>query len=320
MLNKKTISVLVPCFNEEENVVPMRDALISLFKNELINYNYEIVYIDNCSTDNTRSLIREMCKNDKNIKAIFNSRNFGQFNSPFHGIINTTGDCTVGIACDFQDPVELIPEFVKAWEEGYKVVIGIKKQTSGNKIMHGLRALYYKALRKMSEIEIIEQYSGFSLFDKQFVSELKKLKDPTPFFRGMVAELGFSRKEIEYVQPERRAGKTHNNFFTLYDAAMLSFTSYTKVGLRLCTFVGVFVAFVSFLIGLIYLVLKCLYWYEFSAGTAPVLIGMFMLGAVQLIFLGLIGEYTMSINQRVMNRPIVVEEERINFKDERNKE
>ena len=217
------------------------------------------------------------------------------------------------MVCDFQDPIELIPRYLEEWEKGYKIVIGIKTSSKENKLVYGLRTLYYKIIKKFSDVEQIEHFTGSGLYDKEFVQVLRDLKDPTPFLRGIVAELGYKRKEIPYEQPKRRAGKTNNNFFTLYDAAMLSITSYTKVGLRACTFLGMICGIISALIGLIYLILKLLFWNRFAAGMAPILIGMFFLGSLQLFFIGFIGEYISSINRRVMNRPLVVEEERINF-------
>lgn len=309
----KKISVLIPCYNEEDNVGPMSEAITNLFEKELTQYDYELLFIDNDSHDNTRPLLREICAKNKHIKAIFNAKNFGQFNSPYHGILQVTGDCVISMVCDFQDPIELIPQYLEAWEEGYKIVIGIKTSSKENKIMYHLRGFYYKMIKKFSDIEQIEHFTGSGLYDRDFIEVLRNLKDPTPFLRGIVAELGYKRKEIPYEQPQRRAGKTSNNFYSLYDAAMLSITSYTKIGLRLCTFVGMIIAGISFLIGFTYLVLKLMYWNDFVAGMAPILIGMFFLGAVQLIFIGFIGEYIMSINKRVMNRPLVVEEERINF-------
>ena len=217
------------------------------------------------------------------------------------------------MVCDFQDPIELIPQYIKEWENGYKIVIGIKTSSKENPIMYHLRGLYYKFIKKFSDVEQIEHFTGSGLYDRDFVEVLRKLKDPTPFLRGIVAELGYRRKEIPYEQPKRRAGKTHNNFYSLYDAAMLSITSYTKIGLRLCTFFGVICGSASVVIGLVYLIMKLVHWNSFAPGMAPVLIGMFFLGAIQLFFIGFIGEYILSINQRVMNRPLVIEEERINF-------
>ncbi len=314
---KKTVSILIPCYNEEENVGPMSEAIVELFETQLTQYEYELVFIDNDSHDRTRELLREICGKNPRIKAIFNAKNFGQFNSPFYGILQTTGDCTISMVCDFQDPIDLIPKYLEEWENGYKIVIGIKTSSKENKIMYVLRSIYYKLIKKFSDVEQIEHFTGSGLYDRSFVEVLRELKDPKPFMRGIVAELGFRRKEIPYEQPQRRAGKTHNNFYTLYDAAMLSITSYTKIGLRLATFAGCICGGLSFLIALIYLVLKLIMWDQFQAGMAPILIGMFFLGSIQLFFIGFIGEYVLSINERVMNRPLVVEEERLNFtKDE----
>ena len=310
---KKTISIVVPCYNEEENVVPLADALRLCFKEQLSEYQYEILFIDNDSSDKTREKIRELCKLDKGIKAIFNAKNFGQFNSPYYAMLQSTGDATILMAADFQDPVEMIPRFVHAWEEGYRIVIGVKTESNESKIMYALRSLYYKLIRKMSSVDQISQFTGFGLYDQGFISVMKSLDDPTPFLRGIVAELGYRRKDIPYTQPKRRAGVTHNNFYTLYDAAMLSFTSYTKVGLRIAVFFGGICAGLSMLFGLLYLIMKLIWWDRFPAGMAPMLIGMLFLGSVQIFFIGLLGEYILSINQRVMKRPLVVEEERLNF-------
>ncbi len=315
-MEKKKISVMIPCYNEEENARPIYEAVKNELVKSLPEYDYEILFIDNKSTDNTRSIIREICKEDKNVRAIFNCRNFGQFNSPYYGMINTSGDCCITICADFQDPVEMIPKFVAEWENGYKIVIGVKSHSKESKIMYGLRSIYYKLIKKMSNVEQIEHFTGFGLYDKSFIKTLRELDDPQPFIRGIVAELGPERKEIEYTQPQRRAGKTHNNFYSLYDAAMLSFTSYTKIGLRLAVFAGGVFSVVGFIVALIYLILKLVNWYNFPAGTAPILIGVFLMSSVQLFFIGLLGEYIMNINSRVMKRPLVVEEERLNFEEE----
>lgn len=316
MGDRKRISILIPCYNEEENVVPMSQAIVELFETELTAYDYELVFIDNDSNDNTRPLLREICKNNHNIKAIFNAKNFGQFNSPFYGMLQTTGDCTISMVCDFQDPIDMIPKYIKEWEDGYKIVIGIKTSSKENFIVYKLRSIYYRLIKKFSNVEQIEHFTGSGLYDRAFIDVLRNLKDPTPFMRGIVAELGFKRREISYEQPKRRAGKTHNNFYTLYDAAMLSFTSYTKIGLRLATFIGLFTGVASFIVAIIYLILKIINWDSFSAGVAPIVIGIFFMSAVQLFFLGFLGEYILSMNQRIMNRPLVVEAERLNFDDE----
>ncbi|MDO5408589.1 MAG: glycosyltransferase family 2 protein [Eubacteriales bacterium] len=309
----KKISVLIPCYNEEENVEPISQAVVETLERDLPQYDYELVFIDNDSTDSTRPILRRLCKQNPKIKAIFNAKNFGQFNSPYYGMLQVTGDCVIEMVADFQDPVELIPQYVKAWEEGYKIVIGIKTSSKESRMMYWLRSCYYKTIKKLSDVEQIEHFTGSGLYDRDFIEVLRGLDDPTPFLRGIVAELGYKRKEIPYEQPQRRAGKTHNNFYRLYDAAMLSITSYTKVGLRLATFVGGFSAFASMVVALVYLIMKLIWWDRFPAGMAPMLLGMLFLGSVQIFFIGMVGEYVLSINQRVMKRPLVVEEERLNF-------
>lgn len=303
-MKKKTISIMVPTYNEEENVVLMYEALKNIFQKELKKYDYEILFIDNKSLDKTRTLIREICAKDKNVKAIFNAQNFGQFNSPYYGLISTTGDCTISVAADFQDPVEMIPKFVKEWENGYKIV-------------YALRSLYYKMIKKFSEVEQIEHFTGFGLYDKDFIEVLKNLDDPDPYLRGIVAELGFERKEIPFTQPKRQRGKSSNNWYRLYDAAMLGITSYTKIGLRLATIVGFMISFLSVFVALIYLVLKLCNWNSFQAGIAPIIIGVFLLGGMQIFFIGFLGEYILNINQRIMHRPLVVVEEKLNFEGEK---
>ena len=311
----KKISVMVPCYNETENVIPMSEALVKVLTEKLSQYDYEIVFIDNASTDGTRDKLEQICAGNKKIKAIFNVTNFGQFNSPFHGMCQCTGDCVVPICCDFQDPVDLIPEFIKLWEKGHRIVSAVKTSSKENPFIYFLRSVYYKTIKSMSSVKMIEHFTGFGLYDKTFIDLIRELDDPIPFMRGIVAEYGagFNMTELEYEQAERRAGKTHNNFYTLYDAAMLSFTSYTKVGLRLATFVGMLISFISFVVAVVYFVLKLVNWYGFSAGQAPLTIGVFFLGGVQLLFIGLLGEYILNINTRVIHRPIVVEEKRINF-------
>ena len=309
---KKKVSIMIPCFNEEENIEAITKAVIEQME-QLPQYDYEILCIDNCSTDQTRPILRRLCAENPRIKAIFNVKNFGQFNSPFYGICQTTGDCTIPICADFQDPVEMIPTFLKYWEEGYQIVCGIKTSSKENPIMYRLRTIYYKLIRKFSKVDQIEHFTGFGLYDKSFVDVLRKLEDPTPFIRGIVAELGGKRKEVPYEQPKRRAGKTHNNWYTLYDAAMLSVTSYTKAGMRLAVFGGMIMAFISLLVGLVYLILKLINWYGFDAGQAPLIIIVSLMGSLLLSFMGLLGEYIAAINMRVMKRPLVVEEERLNF-------
>ena len=292
---------------------PISEAVVETVTRDLPEYDYELVFIDNDSTDQTRPILRELCRKNPKIKAIFNAKNFGQFNSPYYGLLQVTGDCVISMVADFQDPVELIPKYVREWEKGYKIVIGIKTGSKENPIMYSLRSFYYRLIKKLSDVEQIEHFTGSGLYDRDFIEVLRNLDDPTPFLRGIVAELGYKRKEIPYIQPQRRAGKTHNNFYKLYDAAMLSITSYTKVGLRLATIFGSICAGISIIVAFVYLVLKLLHWNDFPAGMAPMLIGMCFLGSVQIFFIGLVGEYILSLNARVMKRPSVVEEERINF-------
>ena len=319
---RKKISIVIPCYNEQDNVGPISAKVREQFETVdiLKKYDYEILFMDNDSKDATRDRIRELAASDKHIKAIFNAKNFGQFNSPYYGMLQTDGDATMLMAADFQDPPELIAKYVEGWEEGYKIVIGIKAHSSDASFIYALRCLYYKMIRKFSQVDQIEHFTGFGLYDRAFIDVLRELKDPTPFLRGIVAELGFRRKEIPYDQPKRRAGKTSNNLYTLYDAAMLSFTSYTKIGLRMATFAGALCSGISLVVALVYLIMKLIWWDRFAAGTAPMLIGMLFLGSVQIFFIGLLGEYVLNINQRVMNRPLVVEEERINFSESLEKE
>lgn len=309
----KKISILVPCYNEVENVELMCHSLVNVINETLSKYDYEIVFIDNCSTDGTREVLEKLCAENYKVKAIFNVTNFGQFNSPFYGMCQTTGDCTISVCCDFQDPIELIPRFVEEWEKGYKIVSGIKTSSKENRLVYFLRSVYYKVIKNMSSVKMIEHFTGFGLYDRTFIELLRQLDDPVPFLRGIVAEYGFKRKDIEYEQAKRRAGKTHNNFYTLYDAAMLSITSYTKVGLRLATFLGFIGSAVSLGIAVVYLIMKLANWYKFQAGYAPMIIGIFVIGSIQLFFIGLLGEYILNINTRVIHRPLVVEEKRLNF-------
>lgn len=313
----KKISVMIPCYNEVDNVCPISAAVIEMMEKDLPNYDYEILFIDNCSMDGTRDKLRGLCKENKKIRAIFNAANFGQFNSPFYGMCQTTGDCTVLLCCDFQDPVGLIPRFVEEWEKGHRIVSAVKTSSKENGFIYFLRTVYYKLIRSMSQVEFIEHFTGFGLYDKSFINLMCQLNDTSPFLRGIVAEYGhaFNRIEIPYRQEMRRAGKTKNNFYSLYDAAMLSITSYTKVGLRIATFIGFISSGISLLIALAYLVMKLIWWNRFSAGSVPLMLGVYVIGSLQLFFIGLLGEYILNINTRAINRPIVVEEERLNFEE-----
>jgi glycosyltransferase involved in cell wall biosynthesis len=309
----KKISILIPCYNEEGNIVPLYNEVINIFAKNLSQYDYEIIFIDNYSTDNTRFLIREICKNDKKAKAIFNTRNFGSSNSLFYGLCQTSGDCAILLYADFQEPIELIPNFITEWENGYKIISAIKNKSKENVLKRFLRTCYYKTIKKMSDVALLEHFDGFGLYDNSFIDVLRNINDPTPFLRGIVAELGFSRKDIMYTQQRRRSGKSHISWYTLYNDAMLSFTSYTKVGLRIASILGFVFSAISFLIALVYFVFKLIYWESFSAGIAPIVVGVFFLGSLQIFFIGLVGEYVMAINTRTLNRPLVIEEERINF-------
>ena len=309
---RKLISVLIPCFNEIDNVVPMHDAVAEQFELHLQQYDYDIIFIDNYSTDGTRDRIRLLCAEDSHTKAILNSRNFGQFNSPFYGICESDGDCVINICCDFQDPVELIPRLVKEWETGHKMVCAIKTGSEENGIVRLFRTWYYKLIHRMSDVEQIEHFTGTGLYDRSFVDVLRTLDDPQPFMRGIVAELGpATRKDIPYTQERRRAGKTHNNLGTLYDAAMLSFTSYTKAPLRIATIGGFIFSVIALVLALVFLILKMLNWDAYPTGMAPLLISVLLIGSIQTFFIGLLGEYVLTINSRTMRRPLVIEEERL---------
>lgn len=312
------VSIVIPTFNEEENVQLITEAVIHEIEGNLPEYDYEILIIDNNSTDNTQSLIRELCKGNKKIKAIFNEKNFGPDNSPYYGLLQASGDCVILFCADFQDPVEMIHKLVHEWKKGFAVVTAIKSESQENKVIRFFRTLYYKLIKKISDTEIIEHFTGFGCYDKRFLATLRQLEDPVPFLRGVVAEFAGNRSSISYVQQKRKFGHSHIHFFALYDIAMRSFTSYTKIGLRLASFLGYIVATISVLIALFYFVKKLLNWDAFSFGIPAILIGMFFLGAVQLIFMGFMGEYILTINQRCMKRPLVIERERINFDEGEN--
>jgi len=314
---KKAVTVVVPTYNEQENIPLVYQRLTDLFKNKLSQYNLEILFIDNCSTDSSREQILALTKEDKCVKAIFNARNFGFSRSTFYGLTQATGDCAILMFADMQDPPELIPEFLAEWEAGYKIVIGVKSRSRENPIMFQVRRIYYFLLRKISEIEHIEQYNGFGLYDRSFIKVIKNLDDSLPYLRGIVAELGFRRKEIPYIQEKRQHGKTKFNFIKLYDVAMLGITSYSKVVMRLATLIGFFVAIISLAVATFTFVYKIFHWDAYPIGNAAISIGVFFFGAVQLFFVGLLGEYVLSINTRTMHHPLVIEERRINFANER---
>lgn len=276
-------------------------------------YNYEIVFIDNGSTDKSRDMIRELCKEDRRVKAIFNAKNFGYSRSHFYGLTQMTGDAVVLVHADLQNPPELIPKFVEKWENGAKVVIGIKNKSRENGIVYFVRGIYYKLMKHMSEVEQIEHFTDFELLDQSFIQVLKTIDDPLPYLRGIVSEMGFGMEKIYYTQDKRTHGKSHANFFKLYDFAMLGITSYSKALMRMSTFVGIGLGGICTLVAFVTFIKKLLNWDSFSAGAAATVIGIFFLGAVQLFFLGILGEYILSINARVIRRPLVIEERRTNF-------
>ena len=315
----KKISIEIPCYNEEQNVPLIYEAIVKLFKNELKKYKYEILFIDNKSKDNTRYEIRKICSNDKNVKAIFNIRNFGQFNSPYYGILNTSGDCTISISCDLQEPVELIPKFVEYWEQGYKIVCGVRKEAEEPVFISEIRKIGYKIINSLSETEQIECFTGFGLYDKEFLDILRDLNEPLPYFRGMVSELGYNIKTVEYTQAKRRYGKSKNNPISLIDAGMVGLTTYANKEMHYAALFGLGISILSIIVAIFYFFYKLCNWYNFDAGVAPIVIGIFFLGGIQIFLISLIGEYIINMNRRIINRPLVIEEERVNFNDRKNK-
>lgn len=309
----KTISVLVPTYNEEGNIDRFIGRLAEMFGQDLPEYDYEILIIDNCSTDGTRAIVESHCAKNPRVKAIYNIKNFGSLRSGFYGLTQTTGDCVVKIAADFQEPIETIPKFVRAWEEGYPIVIGVKHKSKEGKLKFLMRSCYYRLIKKISNVEQIEHFTGFGLYDKSFIDVCRNLHDPYPYFRGIVSEFGGKRKEIEYIQEKRTAGKSKYNFLALYDYGMLGITSYTKILLRLATIAGFIISLLSIVGAVIFAILKFIYWDRYSAGIVPLIILMLLLSSIQLIFIGLMGEYILNINTRVLDRPLVIEEKRINI-------
>lgn len=310
---KKHISVITPCYNEEGNVTLLVETIGKIFE-KLPQYTYEHVLIDNCSTDKTPEILRNICATNKNVKVIFNEKNFGWIRSPFYGLIQCKGDAVIYMVSDFQEPPELIPQFLEKWEEGFKIVIGIKKQSKENPIMFTTRKFFYKLLAGASDGEpTIKNFTGFGLYDQKFISIIRDLDDQYPYLRGLVSELGFKRFEIPYKQPERFSGKSNSSFFKLYDVAMLGFTSHSKLPLRLSAFVGFFSAILSLLVALGYFIYKLIFWNYFEVGMAPMVIGVFFFSSVQLFFIGIIGEYIGAIHTQIRKRPLVIEKERLNF-------
>jgi glycosyltransferase involved in cell wall biosynthesis len=310
-MTKKMISIVTPCFNEEGNV----DELYRRVKEVMsaLDYDYEHVFIDNASTDETAKKLRTLAAQDLRVKVIFNNRNFGHVRSPVHAILQTTGDAVVAMASDLQDPPERIPDFIQKWEQGFPVVIGVKEKTKDSALFHFMRTMYYRFLRALSDVQLIENFTGFGLYDRKVIEVVRQIDDPYPYFRGLIADLGFDIAKIVFVQQRRSRGISKNNFYTLYDLAMLGLTNYTKIPLRLAAMFGFMASFISFMIGLVYLIYKLIFWFQFSLGSAPLVIGLFFLGSVQLMFLGIVGEYIGAIHTQIMRRPLVIEKERLNF-------
>ncbi|MNC18559.1 hypothetical protein D3C75_664630 [compost metagenome] len=314
---KKTISIVTPCFNEEENVDELYKQVKNVMK-EMPQYNYEHIFIDNASKDQTVTILKSIAKNDSNVKVIVNARNFGHIRSPYHALLQAEGDAVILLVADLQDPPHMIKDFVMKWEEGYKIVLGVKTQSHESPAMFAIRKMYYNFINRVSEIELTKNNTGFGLYDSQIIKILREIDDPYPYFRGLISDIGFESYKIEYVQPVRKRGITKNNFYTLYDIAMLGITNHSKIPLRLAAMLGFLMSALSLLVGLVYLVAKLLFWNKFSLGTAPLISGLFLFSSVQLFFIGIIGEYIGSIHTQVLKRPLVIEKERINFSKESN--
>lgn len=308
---KKKISVVTPLFNEEENVIELCDRVAAVIAN--LPYDYEHLCIDNCSTDSTLSLLRERAARDPNVKVIVNARNFGYIRSSFHALLQSSGDATVLIASDLQDPPEMIAEFIKQWESGYKTVMAVKPVSEESSIIFAVRKLYYKTIGRISEVPLVPNATGSGLFDRDVINILRQMKDPYPYFRGLVCEIGYPIATVPFKQPRRLRGITSQNFYSLYDMAILGITKHSKVPLRLMIFSGFALACISLLVAFGYFIAKILFWNSFEIGLAPILIGLFFFGAVQMVFLGLLGEYIGSIQTHIRNLPHVIESERINF-------
>lgn len=306
------ISIVTPCFNEEGNIEELVKQIRDVFV-KMNHTNYEHIIIDNDSQDNTQNLLRDMAAKDSKIKVILNNRNFGHIRSPYYGLLQANGDCAVLMASDLQDPPEMIIDFVKKWREGYKVVLGVKTQSEESPIMFAIRKAYYDFVARVSDTKLVKNNTGFGLYDKKVIQILNDIQDPYPYFRGLISELGFKAAKIDFHQPSRKRGVTSNNFYKLYDIAMLGITSHSKVPLRMATMSGFLLSILSFITAMVYFVLKLIFWDQFQMGIAPILIGVFFFMSIQLFFIGIIGEYVGFIHTQVMKRPLVTEKERINF-------
>jgi len=311
-MQKKLLSIVTPTYNEVDNIESLLDSIREAIA-PLDQYEFEIIVIDNCSSDGTQEKIREIAGKDARIKVIFNVRNFGHIRSPYYGILQSNGVATIYLASDFQDPPDLIPKFIEEWEKGWKLVMAVKPVSKSSPLMHFLRKYYYKFLDNISDIEILKDATGFGMYDKKIIEHLKEINDPYPFLRGIICELGYPIKSIPFIQPRRLGGITKNNFYTLLDIAMLGLVSHSKVPIRIASLLGFLLGCVSILIALYFLVMKLILWDSFPLGSAPAIIGLFFMFGIQLFFVGILGEYIGSIHTHVRNRPIVVERERINF-------
>ncbi len=312
---KKLISVVSGCYNEEENVRECYEQVKKVFQ-EIGRYRYEHIFIDNGSKDKTVAILREIAAQDKNLKIIVNARNFGHVRSGYHAYLQARGDAIISVVSDLQDPPELIKDFLRKWEEGFLVVIAVKENSDESPVFFAIRRLYYELITRLAEIELNKNTTGFGLYDRRFMEVLREIDDPYPYFRGLVSEIGFPVAKIPYRQPARKRGITSNNFYTLYDMAMLGITNHSKVPLRMATILGFAISFLSLLVALGYLVFKLLYWDHFNLGLAPMVVGLFFFGSVQLFFIGILGEYIGAIHTQVLKRPPVVELERVNFDKE----
>jgi polyisoprenyl-phosphate glycosyltransferase len=308
----KKITLVSGCYNEEDNLPDLVRRVFAAAA-KFPQYEWEYIIIDNCSTDGTRDLLRRMAAEDRRLKVILNTRNFGYIRSPYHGILQARGDAVIYLASDLQDPPELIMEFIPHWEKGFKVVAAIKNESEESALFFMARKAYYSLVAGFSNVDLLKNFTGFGLYDQTVVEQMRQLDDPYPYFRGVIAELGYPVARVGFVQPRRKRGFSKSNFYSLYDVAMLGFTNHSKVPLRLATMFGFALSALSFLVGMIYLVLKLILWREFTIGLAPVVVGLFFLGSVQLLFIGILGEYIGAIHTRVSKRPLVVEQERINF-------
>jgi glycosyltransferase involved in cell wall biosynthesis len=311
-MSKKLISIVTPCYNEELNVEELYKQVREVFS-ALPQYEYEHIFIDNASTDQTATILRGLADKDKTVKVILNARNFGHIRSPYYALLQSKGDAVVLLVSDLQDPPKMINDFLAKWEEGFKVVLGIKSTSEESRLMFFIRKTYYNFINGVSEIKLNKNNTGFGLYDRKVIEILTQIDDPYPYFRGMISEIGFPSAKIEYRQPSRKRGITKNNFYTLYDMAMLGITNHSKVPLRLATMLGFAMSLLFFFVAFLYLIAKLVFWNQFALGTAPILIGMFLFSSVQLFFIGIIGEYIGSIHTQVLKRPLVVEKERINF-------